>query len=301
MIEQTTNDNVPSRHDRRSLGWFGLGILVGAVAAIGLMSLTSTPRTSASNATDLGAIREAARLGAKDALLETNTGVTLPLSLEDIRNAAMLGVGDALKNGNTQDSVAGPANGQAAATAATPIDMKNIPLRANNLQGDAKAPVTLIEFSDFQCPFCKRFHDQVMPRIVTDYVKTGKVKVAYLNFAFLGQESLWAAQAAECAADQNRFWDFHELLFKNQVGENVGTFTKANLLNDARSLQINMEAFTACLNGDQTLARVQNDTDLGNKLGVRGTPSFVINGKLIVGAQPYEAFKTAIDAALSKQ
>ncbi len=300
MTEQF-NDNMPARRDRSSLGWFGLGILVGAVAAIGLMSLSNSPRAGASTSGDLGAIREAARLGAKDALLENNTGVTMPLSLDDIRSAARLGAQDALQNRTGQGLAIGPANAQAASPTAAPVDMSSIPIRTNNVEGNANAPVTLIEFSDFQCPFCKRFHDQVMPRIATDYVKTGKVKVLYLNYAFLGQESQWAAQAAECAADQNRFWDFHELLFSSQVGENAGTFTKPNLLNYAKSLKLDMQTFTTCLNDDKTLERVRSDTALGDKLGVRGTPTFVINGKLMVGAQPYEAFKTALDAALMKQ
>ncbi|HEY3289952.1 MAG TPA: DsbA family protein [Anaerolineae bacterium] len=288
MIEQPV-ENLPSRRDRSSLGWFGLGILVGAVAAIGLISLTTAPRTGM----DAASVREAARLGAKDALLESSTGVTMPISLGDIRDAAKLGAQDALQAGGAPNA-ANPANDAAAA----PINMDKITVRQNNIKGAAAATVTLIEYSDFQCPFCKRFHDTILPRIVTDYVTPGKVKLAYKNFAFLGDESKWAAQGAECAADQGRFWDFHDLLFSRQTGENVGTFTKANLLNYARELTFDIPAFQACLNGDKTLERVQTDTSEGNTLGVRGTPSFVINGKLLVGAQPYEAFKAALDEAL---
>jgi protein-disulfide isomerase len=289
-------ENSPSRRDRSSLGWFGLGILVGAVAAIGLMSLTSTPRSGAEaqSSTDIVSIREAARLGAKDALLENSTGVTLPLSLADIRDAAKQGAKDALQAGSGNN----PANPNADSVAAAPINMDKIAVRQHNVRGDEKATVTLIEYSDFQCPFCKRFHDTVLPRIVTDYVNTGKIKLAFKNFAFLGDESRWAAQGAECAADQNRFWDIHELLFSRQTGENMGTYTKANLVNYAQELKLDVPAFTSCLNQDKTLERVQTDTTEGNSLGVRGTPSFLINGKLLVGAQPYEAFKSAIDEAL---
>ena len=178
--------------------------------------------------------------------------------------------------------------------------MIGIATRPNNTQGDAKAPIVVIEFSDFQCPFCKRFHDQVESRIVADYVKTGKIKLSYKHFAFLGDESRWAGQAAECAADENRFWDFHELLFTHQAGENGGAFTKDNLIVLAKQINMDTPAFETCLKSDKTLDRVQTDTTEGNKLGVRGTPTFVIDGKLVVGAQPYEAFKAAIDEALKK-
>ena len=156
-IEQT-EQNSPSRRDRSSLGWFGLGILVGAVAAIGLVSLTNPPRGGAQtqSGADTTAIREAARLGAKDALLEYNTGVTLPLSLADIRDAAKLGAQDALQAGTNN-----AANPNTDSVAAAPINTDDIAVRPHNVRGDDKATVTLIEYSDFQCPFCKRFHDTV--------------------------------------------------------------------------------------------------------------------------------------------
>ncbi len=297
MTEQEPMGEMPqSRRDRGSLGWFGLGILVGAVATIGLISVTAAPKNGAApqTTTDVAAIREAARLGAKDALLEYSTGVTSPLSLADIRDAAKLGAQDALQSGSANT----PPGQAAAVPAATPINMENMVLRGRNIRGDDKTNIILIEYSDFQCPFCKRFHDTVMPRIVTDYVDTGKIRIAYKNFAFLGDESRWAAQGAECAADQNHFWDYHEMLFNKQNGENVGIFSKVNLIKYAQEVKLDVTAFTTCLSEDKTLDRVQSDTNEGNKLGVRGTPSFVLNGKLIVGAQPYEAFQTAIEEAL---
>jgi protein-disulfide isomerase len=287
-------DNVPTRRDRATLGWFGLGVLVGAVATIGLITLTGSgrPTTADGAGISVDAIKDAARQGAKDALLANSTGITQALSLSDIRDAAKQGAQEALQN----TDLAQPA--QAAPTAAV-INMAGISPRPNNTQGDAKATITVIEYSDFQCPFCKRFHDAVLPQIVNNYVKTGKIKLSYKNFAFLGDESRWAAQAAECAADQNRFWDFHELLFTRQQGENVGAFTKDNLILLAKEIKLDGNAFATCLNGDKTLDRVQADTSEGNKIGVRGTPSFLVNGKLLVGAQPYEAFKAAIDQALN--
>jgi protein-disulfide isomerase len=298
MNEIPSND-VPTRRDRASLGWFGLGVLVGAVAAIGLVMLSgiASPKTSGSagttGTTDLTAIRDAAREGAKDALLSANTGITTPLSLSDIRDAAKQGAQDALSQANT-------AGAQAAEPTAEPIDTTGITPRAANTQGAAGATITLIEYSDFQCPYCKRFQDAVVSRIITDYVKTGKVKFSYKNYAFLGDESRWAAQAAECAADQGKFWEMHDLLFNRQQSENSGAFNKENLINLAKEVKVDGTKFSECLNQDKTLERVQEDISEGNRIGVRGTPSFLLNGKLIVGAQPYEAFKTAIDAALKK-
>jgi protein-disulfide isomerase len=289
-------DNVSTRRDRAALGWFSLGVLVGAVAAIGLLVLTGAahPAATGTGTVDLNSIREAARQGAQDALLTANTGVTEPISLSDIRDAARQGAQDAISNGAQADT----GNGQAPAPTPAPVDMAAIKLNPNNTEGPANATVTFVEYADFQCPYCKRFNDTVLPQIINDYVKTGKMKFTYKHYAFLGDESRWAAEAAECAANQGKFWDFHDLLFARQMSENGGAFTKNNLIVAAKEVKMDNAKFADCLNQDKTLDRVQADTNEGNKIGVRGTPSFLINGKLIVGAQPYEAFKTAIDAAL---
>jgi protein-disulfide isomerase len=308
--ENAPADNSPSRRDRIALGWFVLGALVGAVATVGVFTFNGALRPStttgastgaaapAAGASDLAAIRDAARQGAQDALIAYSDRISGSIQLADIREAAKAGVAEALADqpaaaaGNDSDPSV-PADVDPAAT-------KNITTRASNTDGDAAAAVTIIEYSDFQCPFCKRFHDQVEQQIVDQYVKTGKVKLSYKHFPFLGDESKWAAQAAECAADQNRFWDYHDTLFARQAGENAGGFTKDKLIALATEIKLNTDTFTQCLNGDKTLERVTADANEGNTLGVRGTPSFLINGKLLVGAQPFEAFKNAIEAALAK-
>jgi protein-disulfide isomerase len=138
----------------------------------------------------------------------------------------------------------------------------------------------------------------VEPTLLKDYVDTGKMTVVYKHSAFLGQESIWAAQAAECAADQGQFWAYHDLLFAKQAGENQNAFTKDKLLGFAQELKLDMVKFEPCLKNDQTLARVQADTKEGQAAGVQGTPSFFINQVPLVGAQPIEAFRAAIDQAL---
>jgi len=140
----------------------------------------------------------------------------------------------------------------------------------------------------------------VEPTLLKDYVDTGKVTLVYKNSAFLGQESVWAAQASECAADQAKFWQYHDLLFARQNGENQGAFTEDKLIGFAQELELDMTKFEPCLKNDQTLARVQADTQEGQTAGVRGTPSFFVNGVPLVGAQPIEAFRTAIEQALKQ-
>ena len=298
-MDELSNDHMTTRRDRVALGWFGLGLLVGAVVALGVISLTNMPRsatttnTAPAAQTDLRAIREAAMLGVKDAMLAANTGTTSTVSLEDIRNAARQGATEALANAQL-------AAGQAPVAEPTPVpvDPSTIVARPANTLGESSAKITIVEYSDFQCPFCKRFHDQVLQRVLDEYVKTGKVKLTFKHFAFLGEESRWSAQTSECAAEQGKFWDMHELLFKRQNGENQGTFTKDKLALLADEAKLDSKKYAACMDNPTIAARVQEDAAEGNRVGVRGTPSFLINGKLLVGAQPFEAFKIAVEDAL---
>jgi len=138
----------------------------------------------------------------------------------------------------------------------------------------------------------------VKPALFKQYVETGKVTFVYKHAAFLGQESMWAGEASECAADQGKFWEYHDLVFSRQKGENQGAFTKDKLLAMAQELKLDMTKFEPCLKNDQTLGRVQADTEAGQEAGVRGTPTFFINGQGLVGAQPIEACKAVIDKIL---
>ncbi len=139
-----------------------------------------------------------------------------------------------------------------------------------------------------------------MRPVLQSYIDSGKVNIVYKHSAFLGQESVWAAQASECAADQGKFWEYHDLLFDKQNGENVGTFTKENLIKYAQELKLDASKFDPCLNNDETLKRVQDDTLEGRNVGVSGTPTFFINGKPLVGAQPASAFQQLLDPLLAQ-
>ena len=139
-----------------------------------------------------------------------------------------------------------------------------------------------------------------MRPVLQSYIDSGKVNLVYKHSAFLGQESVWAAQAAECAADQGKFWEYHDLLFDKQNGENVGTFTKDKLIGYAKDLGLDSAKFNPCLQNDATLQRVMSDVNEGRAVGVTGTPTFFINGKPLVGAQPVEVFQSAIKAAMGQ-
>jgi protein-disulfide isomerase len=165
--------------------------------------------------------------------------------------------------------------------------------------GDPNAPVTVYEYADFQCPACGVFARQHKPRIEEDYIQTGKVRLIFKNFAFLGQESLWAAEAAYCAAEQGGFWAYHDKLFANQRGENRGAFSKANLVRFARELRLKEEDFKTCLDSERYKQKVQDEAREGQEHGVNSTPSFIINGQIVRGVN-YLGLRELIERNLSR-
>ena len=179
----------------------------------------------------------------------------------------------------------------------TPVNVSvgNLPALGNK---DAK--VKVVEFADFQCPFCEQWFSQVMPQLKKDYIDTGKIAFYWRDYPFLGQESNYAASAARCANDQGKFWDFHDYLYTHQGQENSGAFSKDNLKQFAATMGLNTDQFNSCLDADKFSKDYQTDLSDGQKAGVNGTPTVFVNGIAIVGAQPYEAFKSAIDTALKK-
>ena len=169
-----------------------------------------------------------------------------------------------------------------------------------NTMGKANAPVKLIEYADFQCPYCRRFWQETEPQIIQIYVSTGKVYYEYRSVGgFLGPESADAAKAAYCAGDQGKFWQYHNELYANWTGENVGDFAKAKLSQYATTVGLDVATFESCLSSGKYAARVQQDVLDAKAAGVQATPSFLINGKLVEGAQPFAVFQKEIDAALN--
>lgn len=162
--------------------------------------------------------------------------------------------------------------------------------------GPASAPVTIIEFSDFQCGYCKKFWADTLPELKKSYFDKGTARFVFRHFAILGKHSEQAALAAECAAEQGKFWEYHDKLFAN-LGTAV--FTEARLIEYARGLRLHEKNFRACLTTGKYKAKVERETVTAVNLGGRGTPMFLVNHWLLVGAQPFETFQKVIDKELS--
>lgn len=210
---------------------------------------------------------------------------------------SILGAQGALGNG--QQVVGQQAAG--APTAVPTITAVKVAVNADDpVKGDPNAKVTVVEFADYQCPFCERFHKDVYKQLMKDYVDTGKVRFVYKNLAFLGKESTDAANAALCAKEQNKFWEYHDYLFDNQSGENQGAFAPDKLKAFAVSVGLEPTQFNSCLDEAKYQAQVDADQAEANKNGFNSTPSTAVGDVPIVGAQPYSAFKEAIEAQLAK-
>lgn len=173
--------------------------------------------------------------------------------------------------------------------------------------GDPNAPITIIEFSDFQCPFCARFHIQTLPLILQDYIDQGKVKLVFRDFPIqsIHPNALPAAIAAECANEQGQFRAMHDMLFDNQnEWSNQETVNAVSIFSQyATTIQLDQEKFDSCLSNGKYIDEIRKDLDDGRDYGVTGTPGFFVgNDKLgyveLKGAQPFDSFKKIIDAQL---
>lgn len=160
--------------------------------------------------------------------------------------------------------------------------------------GDPNAPVKVIEFADFQCPYCQLYWQQVEPTIVKNYVATNKVYYTYSPMAFLGQESIDAAEAAYCANDQGKFWEYRDYLFANHTGENVGDFTQAKLIKFASKLGLDADKFKTCLTSGQYASKVDEANTYASGLGVNSTPTILVNGKPFSAGEAEQAIQDAI-------
>ncbi len=159
--------------------------------------------------------------------------------------------------------------------------------------GPADAPVTIIEFSDFQCPYCAQWHQQVYQQLMAAY--PGQIRFVYRDYPLPNHtEAQPAAEAAECAGDQGAYWKFHDVLFGRQYG-----FGRSAYEQYATDLGLDLTAFTQCLDSRRYQGEVEADAVDAAKAGISSTPSFVINGRLLIGALPFADFKSVIDEELS--
>jgi protein-disulfide isomerase len=190
---------------------------------------------------------------------------------------------------NHAAAAAAPAQAAAGAPAKVEVSADDDPAR-----GPKDAPVTMIEFADFQCPYCGRFHAQTLPLILKEY--GDKVRIVYRDFPLssIHPYAEKAAEAGECAHEQGKFWEYHDVLYLNQTA-----LDRASLGRYAQNAGLDTAKFDSCLDSGKYASEVASDLRDGTAAGVQGTPAFFVNGQPISGAQPYNVFKSAIDAALA--
>lgn len=166
--------------------------------------------------------------------------------------------------------------------------------------GPEDARVTIEEYADFQCSYCARAAEDLLPPIEEQYIADGRVKLVFRPMAFLGQESLRAAEAAECASNQGRFWDYHDKLFENQRGEGRGAFAVDNLKRFAEELGLDTAAFNQCVDSRRHRRLIEFETADAQDKGVDSTPTFIIGEQIVRGLVSFEELQETIEAELEK-
>jgi protein-disulfide isomerase len=206
----------------------------------------------------------------------------------------------AMQVGHT-GGASGPAQPGTRTAAGILVPMSGTPqsLAVGRTLGRADAPVHLTVWSDFQCPACRVFVTSSEPRLVSEYVATGKLRLEYRDHIIIGPESLTAAAGARCADAQGKFWPYHDVLFANQAPENTGALTAKRLADMADAVGLDITKFGACVSDGSVLAAVQADSATGQTRG-NSTPTLDFGSKVIVGAPPYEQLKATIEGLLSQ-
>jgi len=170
--------------------------------------------------------------------------------------------------------------------------------------GNANAKVTIIEFGDYQCPSCRLFWREIEPRLKKEYVDTGKVKLVFRDFPIkeIHPDATAAAMAAQCAADQGKYWEYHDRIFREQDKgtDDVVRFKAADLKKWGAAIRLDGAAFNACVDSARYQDEVAKDYADGIAVGIQGTPTFFINGRFVGGAQSFPVFKKIIDEELKK-
>lgn len=195
-------------------------------------------------------------------------------------------------------------------TGTNPIQPTAIPQRVNvalghlPVLGNENAKVEVVEFADLQCLFCRKLWKETLPQIKKDYVDTGKIKFSFRHYPLseIHPAAQASAEAAECANEQNKFWEYHDKVYEEQAKKGDGTisYTTDDLKTWAQDIGLDTVQFNNCLDSGKYAAKVQEDLDAGLKAGVNGTPATFVNGVLVTGASPYSVFKSLIDKELAK-
>ncbi|HEU5012465.1 MAG TPA: Rcas_1661 family thioredoxin-like (seleno)lipoprotein [Roseiflexaceae bacterium] len=188
----------------------------------------------------------------------------------------------------------------AAPTSAGAAAEQGVTAEGYHFRGRADAPVTMQDFSDFLCTECHAFATQTEPKIAEAYIATGKVRFVFRHLLQLGPGSVRTAEASECAGDQGQFWPMHDMLYARQQDVFATNDLDALLITFAKDLGLDSALFSTCLQSHKHLTTVQNDYSAAQQVGIRGRPSFDINGTRVIGAQPFSVFQQTIDTALAK-
>jgi protein-disulfide isomerase len=165
--------------------------------------------------------------------------------------------------------------------------------------GNPDAPITILEWGDYQCTFCYKFHQETLQIINEDFIKTGKVKVVFKDFPLNGPDSKLAAEASYCAQDQEKYWQYHDEVYRNWGGERTGWITRETLTEFAQVVNLDTEKFNKCLDDNKYESKVNSLYEFGNDIGIDATPSFLVfNDEKIIkirGNQPLEVFLKTFD------
>ena len=183
------------------------------------------------------------------------------------------------------------------------ITMDTFLSNGSPILGDPNAPITLVEFGDYQCHYCNVFFQSIEKDILKNYVDTGKVKIIFKDYNIIGEDSVIASQGAHCANDQGLFWEYHDILYSNWTGENNGWASSENLAIFAQQIGLNMNKWSECMKKGSHSQIILKSNDDARTLELTGTPAFFIinsEGKVskLFGAQPFEVFKKIFDNKL---
>jgi protein-disulfide isomerase len=175
------------------------------------------------------------------------------------------------------------------------------PMADGNAMGDPNAPVVMVNFSDYQCSYCRNFFLYTEPYIIENYIATGKVYFIFRPFViYSGGDSGRAAQASYCAGDQGKFWEMHDIIYSNFSASNSGGYSTDRLITMAELINLDVEKFKDCLKGDVYANRIEEDRTVAIEKGASGTPTFFINDQIIVGNEAIAKFIQTIDSELAK-
>ena len=183
-------------------------------------------------------------------------------------------------------------------TSNTTIFNKENLLKGSTILGSPGSKISIVEFGDYQCTYCYKFHNETLGLIMEKYVTQEKVNFVYKDFPLNGKSSVRAAEASYCAQEQNRFWKYHDIIYENWEGENTGWVTEDSLLRFAKEAKLNLDKFSSCMTDSKFRQKVLEHEEFAKKISIDATPSFIIfNDKeayRIIGAQPFEKFEQVL-------